>query len=95
MRNPLASIYFDLFRLGCESSLVISLRMMTFAAGGTKAMSEAQLMTSEKVAAAMAVTYAGAVGLATGQSAHALSRDAVAHYHRKVVANRRRLLRRR
>lgn len=95
MRNPLSSIYFDLFRLGCESCLVISLRMMTLAAGGAKALSEAQLMTTEKVQAAIVVTFAGAMGLATGQSVHALSRSAVAHYHRKVVANRRRLLRRR
>ena len=55
MRHGLTSIYFDLFRLACESSLVISLRMMTFAAGGARATSEAQLMTVEKMQAAAIV----------------------------------------
>ena len=49
MRYPSATLYFDMFRLGCEASMVIGLRMMTFAAGGAKAMSEMHLMTAEKM----------------------------------------------
>lgn len=95
MRNPFLAIYFDLFRLACESSVVIGLRMMTFAAGGAKALSETQLMTTEKVHAAAVVAMNAAFGLASGRSADAVGRHAIAHYRRKVVANRRRLLRRR
>lgn len=94
MRNNAASIYFDLFRLACESSIVISLRMMTFAAGGAKAASEAQLMTVEKMQAAAAVMIESSFALAGGKSAETIGRSAIAHYRRKVVANRRRLLRR-
>jgi hypothetical protein len=93
MRYPITSIYFDLFRLGCESSMVVGLRMMTLAAGGTKAMSEAHLMTVEKLQAASFVTVDGLFGLAGGRSAESIGRSAIAHYQRKVVANRKRLLR--
>ena len=37
MRYSFVSLYFDTIRLACESSVVIGLRMMTFAAGGAKA----------------------------------------------------------
>ena len=94
MKNSAASIYFDLFRLACESSVVISLRMMTFAAGGAKAASEAQLMTAEKMQAATAVMFESAFAIAGGKSAETIGRSAIAHYRRKVVANRKRLLRR-
>jgi hypothetical protein len=94
MRHSAASIYLDLFRLACESSVVISLRMMTFAMGGTKAASEAHLMTAEKMQAATTVMLESAFAIAGGKSAETIGRSAIAHYRRKVVANRRRLLRR-
>jgi hypothetical protein len=94
MRYSFFSLYFDTICLTCEASMVIGLRMMTFAAGGARAMNEAQLMTTEKVQAAMAVAIATAFGMARGQSAERLGRSAISHYRRKVVANRRRLLRR-
>lgn len=92
MRHSFASMYFDMFRLACESSMVISLRMMTFATGGAKAATEAQLMTVEKMQAAATVMLDSAFSAASGRSAEAIGRSAVAHYRRKVVANRRRLL---
>jgi hypothetical protein len=95
MRSSFATLYFDIFRLGCESSLVIGLRMMTLAAGGAKALNEAHLMTAEKMQAAAAVMLESAFAAAGGKSAEAIGRNAIAHYRRKVVANRRRLLRRR
>ena len=94
MKNSAVSIYFDLFRLACESSVVISLRMMTFAAGGAKAASEAQLMTAEKMQAAATVMFESAFAMAGGKSVETIGRSAIAHYSRKVVANRKRLLRR-
>jgi hypothetical protein len=95
MKYPFTSIYFDLFRLACESSMVVSLRMMTFAAGGARAASEAQLMAVEKLQAASIVAVDGLFGLAGGRSAESIGRSAIAHYRRKVGANRRRLLRQR
>jgi hypothetical protein len=68
--------------------------MMTFAAGGARATSEAQLMTVEKMQAAAIVMLDSAFAAAGGKSAEAIGRSAIAHYRRKVVANRRRLLRR-
>lgn len=94
MRHSFTSIYFDTFRLACESSFVIGLRMMTFATGGTKAFSEAQLMTVEKMQAAAVVMLDSAFAVAGGKSAEVIGRSAIAHYRRKVVSNRRRLLRR-
>jgi len=94
MKHAFTSIYFDLFRLACESSIVISLRMMTFAAGGAKAFSEAHLMTAEKMQAAAFVMFDSAFAAAGGKSPEMIGRNAIAHYRRKVVANRRRLLRR-
>ncbi|MGV3549709.1 hypothetical protein [Rhizobium sp.] len=93
MRHSPVSIYFDLFRLACESSMVISLRMMTFATGGARAASEAQLMLVEKMQAASAVMVGSAFAAAGGKSAETIGRNAVAHYKRKVIANRKRLLR--
>lgn len=94
MKHSFASIYFDVFRLACESSIVIGLRMMTFAVGGAKALSEAHLMTSEKMQAAAFVMIDSAFAAAGGKSAEVIGRNAIAHYRRKVMANRRRLLRR-
>lgn len=94
MRYSFFSLYFDAVRLGAESSVVIGLRMMTFATGGARAITEAQLMTTEKIQAAMVVTIDSAFGMARGQSAELLGRSAISHYRRQVVANRRRLLRR-
>ena len=93
MRRSFASLYFDIFQLACESSLVIGLRMMTFTAGGARAFSEAHLMTAEKLQAATFVMLDSAFAVAGGKSAETIGRSAIAHYRRKVVANRRRLLR--
>jgi hypothetical protein len=94
MKHAFGTLYFDLFRLACESSIVISLRMMTFATGGARAFSEAHLMTAEKMQAAAFVMMDSAFAAAGGKSAEMIGRNAIAHYRRKVVANRRRLLRR-
>jgi hypothetical protein len=69
--------------LAAESQHVMLLRMVRLAAGGSRAQSEAQLMVSEKMAAA---THA------TGRLLMGDSPDSVVRrYRRKVKANARRL----
>lgn len=57
-------------------------------------MSEAHLMTAEKMQAASVVMINSAFAAAGGKSPESIGRSAIAHYRRKVVANRKRLLRR-
>ncbi len=78
--------------LGVESSTVIGLRMMTLSQGGSAAADEAQRMVAEKVKAAIelqTLAWTGSLGTTT-QGAAAKS---IAHYGKKVRANRRRLTR--
>lgn len=89
-RNPWLKLSMDAAALSWESSNVMALRMMTFAAGGAAANAEAQRMVSEKVTAAMECQTQLALGAMTGQ-AHAGPAKAMAMYRRKVRANRRRL----
>ncbi|HEV2530748.1 hypothetical protein [Phenylobacterium sp.] len=82
----------DSWRLAAESQAVIGLRMVKLAAGDAASAKEAELMISEKVQAAAQVQsqfFADAV-LGGGPAA---TRRALAHYRRKVRANRRRLSR--
>jgi hypothetical protein len=90
--NPWLRLNMNLMQLGAESSGVMALRMMRLAAGGAAAAAEAELMVSEKMAAVAAVQAEAWTSLMTGQGHLAPSR-AVAHYRRKVRANRRRLAR--
>ena len=90
MTNPWLQLSLDAWSLGAEASAVIGLRTLKMAAGGAAAETEARLMVSEKVAATMALqamAMTGQLGL-TPQRAAAKT---MAHYRRKVSANRRRL----
>ena len=91
MRHSPYQMFFDLSRLAFESNMVIGLRMMTLAAGGPRAISEASLMTSEKLQAASSVMIDGAFALASGKSMESVGKSTVAHYRKKVLANHRRL----
>lgn len=88
--NPWIGIGLDAWRLGLEASTVIGLRTLRIAQGGAKGRAEAERMVAEKLAAGIALqTLAVTGGLGTtpaGASARTL-----AHYRRKVRANRRRL----
>ena len=89
--NPWIGIGFDAWRLGLEASTVIGLRTLKIAQGGAAGEAEAQRMVSEKVKAGLAlqtVALTGGLGL-TPASASART---LAHYRRKVSANRRRLM---
>jgi hypothetical protein len=60
------------------------------AAGGVAAETEAQRMVVEKVEAALALQSLAISG-GLGLSAHGVAAKSLAHYRRKVRANRRRL----
>lgn len=83
----------DAWRLAAESQTVIGLRLAKLASGDAAAAAEAQLMISEKIAAAAEVQTQMFTAALAGTS-HLAPRRAMAHYRRKVGANRRRLTRR-
>jgi hypothetical protein len=90
--NPWLSLSIDAWRLGMESSCVVGLRTLKLAAGGSAGATEAKLMVDEKIAAGLALqskAMSGALGVTPAGATAA----AIAHYRRKVNANRRRLSR--
>jgi hypothetical protein len=89
-RNPWVGIGLDAWRLGVEASTVIGLRTMKIAAGGAEGRAEAERMVAEKVNAAVALQTRALTGDLGGSPATAAART-LAHYRRKVRANRRRL----
>ena len=82
----------DLMSLGVEASEVMTLRMMKLAAGGAAATAEAERMVGEKILAAAEV-QADAFAAALAGKSRGTPRRALAHYRKKVRANRRRLSR--
>lgn len=89
MFNPWLS-FFGLTQLAVESQTVIAMRLMRLAAGGKRASQEAERMVSEKLSSLMEVQAAATRDLLRGE-AHLVPVHAVAHYRRKVRANRIRL----
>jgi hypothetical protein len=75
--------WYPAMMLAFESSNVIDIRLRTMATGGVDATTEAQLMVSEKVDAAI---EAGAM-LLRGQG----SSEIISYYRRHVAANAQRL----
>lgn len=91
LRNPWFHLGLNVWSLSLEASSVIALRALKIAAGGMAAKVEARRMVSEKIEAGLALqrlALTGGLGL-TGQSAASTT---LAHYRRKVHANRRRLV---
>jgi hypothetical protein len=88
--NPWIGIGLDTWRLGLEASAVMGLRSLKIAQGGPAAEAETHRMISEKVDAGLALqTLAFTGGL--GMTPATASARTLAHYRRKVRANRRRL----
>ena len=87
-----ASIGFDTWLLGFEAASVIGLRTLKMASGGTAAIREADLMVREKLEAAAHLQMRAATGT-LGRTPAAAARGTLAHYRKKVRANRRRLAR--
>jgi hypothetical protein len=88
--NPWARLTMDAWALGFEASAVIGLRTLKLAAGGPAAQAEAERMVSEKVAAGLALRQRALTG-GLGYSPASATAKTLAHYRRKVRANRRRL----
>ena len=90
--NPLLKFGWNAFALGTEVVTVIALRSLKLAAGGTQANAEAVLMVTEKLQAAWMLSGLAITG-GLGLSAPRVVSKTLAHYRRKVRANRRRLSR--
>ena len=88
--NPWIVISVNAWSLGLEASSVICLRTLKMAAGGARATAEAELMVSEKIEAAAALQALAMTG-GLGFSPASAASKTLAHYRRKVRANRRRL----
>jgi len=88
--NPWVGIGFDAWRLGLEASAVIGLRTWAIAQGGAAGQAESELMISEKIKAGLALQTMALTGRLGTTPATASART-LAHYRRKVSANRRRL----
>lgn len=88
--NPWFGIGVDAWRLGVEASAVMGLRALKIAQGGAGGEAEVERMVSEKVAAAMDLQVRALTG-GLGLTPASASARTLAHYRRKVRANRRRL----
>ncbi len=89
-RNPWLGIGWSAWSLGLEASTVIGLRTMKIAGGGAAGDAEARRMVSEKADAARALQTLALTGR-LGLAPHTVAAKTLAHYRRKVRANRRRL----
>lgn len=89
-RNPWFGIGLDAWSLAFEAGSVVALRTLKLAAGGAAAEAEAARMVAEKVEAGLALQAKAVSGGLGGSPAGAAART-LAHYRRKVRANRRRL----
>jgi len=88
--NPWLRIGLDAWLLTIEASSVIALRMLKVSAGGAAAEAEASRMVNEKIDAGLALQAKAMTG-GLGPTAHGAASKVIAHYRRKVKANRRRL----
>ena len=88
--NPWFAIGLDAWRLGMEASTVIGLRTLKIAQGGANARAETERMINEKIEAGVALQTLAMTG-ALGSTPASASARTLAHYRRKVKANRRRL----
>ena len=91
-KNPWLSYGLDAWMLGVEASAVIGLRAAKMMVGGKAADAEALRMVHEKIEAAVALQMLAVTG-GLGFTSHAAATKTLAHYRRKVRANRRRLTR--
>jgi len=87
--NPF-TLGFDAWLLGAEAANVIALRSAKLALGGAEAQLEAQRMVVEKAEAAWELGLKLATG-GLGQRPETVARRSLAHYGKRVRANRRRL----
>ena len=89
-RNPWFRLGMDAWFLTIEASSVIALRVLKAAAGGASAEAEASRMVNEKIESGLALQAKAMTG-GLGPTTHGAAAKVIAHYRRKVKANRRRL----
>jgi hypothetical protein len=89
-RNPWFRVGLYAWSLGLEASSVIALRTLKIAIGGPAADAEARRMVSEKIDAGLSLQALALTG-GLGLTANSAATKTLAHYRRKVRANRRRL----
>lgn len=80
----------DAWALAAESNMVIAMRIGSMVQGGPDAAREAERMVSEKVAANIALGC-DLISGKLGSSPEAIVSGSIAHYSKRVVANRKRL----
>lgn len=90
-RTPWERLAWDGWALGLEASTVVGLRGLRLSGGGRPASRERHRMVAEKVDAVLALQIAALTGGLGVTPQHAASKS-LAHYRRRVRANRRRLL---
>jgi hypothetical protein len=90
-RDSWERLAWDGWALGMEASTVVGLRALRLSGGGRPAKQERQRMVAEKVDAALALQAAALTG-GLGVTPQQTTSKSLAHYRRKVRANRRRLL---
>lgn len=90
-RNSWLSLGFNTWSLAFEASSVVGLRTLKIAAGGAPAAAEARRMISEKIEAGLALQASMLTGGFATASGPRAAAKALAHYRRRVRANRRRL----
>jgi hypothetical protein len=89
-RNPWLGVGLSAWLLGLEASAVIALRTLKIAAGGPAAEAETRSMVREKIEAGLELQVLALTG-GLGATAHEAAAKSLAHYRRRVRANRRRL----
>lgn len=89
-QNPWFRAGFYAWSLGLEASSVIALRTLKIAVDGVAAQAEIHRMVSEKLEAGLTLQALALTGR-LGFTAHGAATRTLAHYRRKVRANRRQL----
>ncbi len=90
-RNPWIRASFAAWSLSIEASTVIMLRTMKIASGGKAAEREMRDMVAEKIEAGLDLQTKAMTG-ELGFTPESATNKTLAHYRRKVRANRRRLI---
>jgi hypothetical protein len=89
-KNPWLRASLDAWSLALEASTVIALRTAKLAAGTAAGKAEARRMVREKIEAGLALQALALTG-GLGRTPNSAAAKTLAHYRRKVRANKRRL----
>src|SRR5579863_7680996 len=87
------ALTFKAYQLGFEAQYVIALRMMRFAAGGSRAQNEAQRMMTDKIAGGVEAQAQAVSGILTAQKDTVVAGRVLRGLRKRVRANKRRLSR--